>query len=95
MTRSKKMPAISKPLFDEESVVRFAAGDLAQNTTGAGPSIRNPPGAPSGNPSEDRLPVTLLLKREVVRRLEEEASRKGKSLDQIVSKLVAKHLDKH
>ena len=43
----------------------------------------------------DRLSLTLMLKPEVVARLKAEASRKGKTLEQIVEKLVGKHLGKH
>ena len=43
----------------------------------------------------DRLSLTLMLKAEVVARLKAEASRKDKTLEQVVEKLVGKHLDKH
>jgi hypothetical protein len=43
----------------------------------------------------DRVSLTLMLKPEAIRRLQHEASRKGKSIEQIIEKLVGKHLGKH
>jgi hypothetical protein len=43
----------------------------------------------------NRFSLTLMLKPEAVSRLQAEASRKEKTIEQIVEKLVAKHLDKH
>jgi hypothetical protein len=81
MTRSKTKPPIRKPVFDEDSTIRFATGEAEQvDTKKSGP---------------DRLCLTLTMKRELVIRLEEEAVRKEKSVDQIVEKLVGKHLGKH
>jgi len=50
--------------------------------------------SPAGGDS-DRSNLTLMLKTEAVARLKAEASRKEKTLEQIVEKLVAKHLGKH
>ena len=49
---------------------------------------------PAGGDS-DRVSLTLMLKPDVVSRLQAEASRKEKKLEQIVEKLVTKHLGKH
>jgi hypothetical protein len=96
MIRSKITPPIHKPAFDEESALMFAAKETDQ-VPGAG-------GEPVGGLSErkeaknlggDRIPVTLILRPEVIARLKEEAGRKEKSIDQIVEKLVTKHLGKH
>ena len=50
--------------------------------------------SPAGGDS-DRVSLTIMLKPEAVSRLKAEASRKEKTLEQIVEKLVTKHLDKH
>ena len=101
MTRSKSTPPIHKPAFDEESALRFAAqeADPVVGATGrpvggkpAGGSLERQTAQESGT---NRLPVTLMLKSEVIARLKEEAGRKEKTIDQIVEKLVAKHLGKH
>jgi hypothetical protein len=95
------MPPIHKPAFDEESVLMFAAQEADQL---AGAAVRTAGGEPVGGLPErkeakdlgaDRLPVTLMLRSEVIARLKEEAIRKEKSIDQIVEKLVTKHLGKH
>jgi len=43
----------------------------------------------------DRVSLTLVLKAEVISRLKAEASRKEKTINQVVEKLVSKHLGKH
>jgi hypothetical protein len=88
MTRSKKTPSLNKPPFDEESALRFAKME---------------PKAPAGKQGEatgkgtqpERLPITLLLKADTITALQKEAQRKGKAVDQIIDKLVAKQLGKH
>ncbi len=78
MTRAKTKPSLHKPVFDADSILRFAA--LGTPTAGGDP---------------ERTSVTLALKAEVVARLKAEAARKEKTLEQIVEKLVTKHLGKH
>ena len=95
MTRSKTKPPIRKPVFDEEMTIRFAAREAGQVA-----AVPSPGGDPADRHSvkksgPDRLCLTLTLKRDMVIRLEEEAARKEKSVDQIVEKLVGKHLGKH
>jgi len=84
MTRAKSRPPMHKPLFDVEGVLRFAAQE--------GPATVHEE-RPGGDP--DRPGITLSLKPETIARLKAEAIRKEKSLEQIVEKLVTKHLGKH
>lgn len=101
MTRSKSTPPIHKPAFDEESALRFAAhGADPHAGIAARPIGDEPAGGPierqtAKSPGADRLPVTLMLKSGVIACLKEEAGRREKTIDQIVEKLVAKHLGKH
>jgi len=94
MTRSKTKPPIRKPLFDEETTLRFAAGEKVEVEAAAGRDAAvNMTGRKSAEKSQpDRLPLSLMLKPEVITRIAEEATRKGKSVEQIVEKLVVKHL---
>ena len=101
MTRSKTRPPIRKPVFDEEKVLSFAAPNAGPVGTAVEQSAD---GSPAGKPASrkavkedktDRQNLSLMLKREVVIRLEEEAVRKEKTIGQIVDKLVTKHLGKH
>jgi hypothetical protein len=82
MTRTKTKPPMRKPLFDADEVISFAAaGDT---------------GRAAGTAAEaTRSPLTLMLLPEAVARLRAAADRKGKTIDQVVEKLVIKHLDKH
>jgi len=50
--------------------------------------------SPVGGNAE-RVSLPLMLKPEVISRLKAEASRKEKTIEQIVEKLVTKHLGKH
>ena len=84
MSRKSK-PSVHKPLFDEESILRFAALGSEQSTKGAPPGAEHP----------ERHSLSLQLKPDVISLLRAEADRKGKTVDQIVAKLVSKHLGKH
>lgn len=81
----KTRPAIHKPDFDVDGILRFAA--LETPATGAAIT-------PEGK-NKDRASLPLLLKEEVIARLKAEAVRKEKTVSQIVEKLVTKHLGKH
>lgn len=85
MTREKIKPAIHKPDFDVDGILRFA-------------SPGGTPGCPDNLPDgkgPKRTALTLMLKIETVDQLKAEAARKEKTVEQIVEKLVSKHLNKH
>ena len=85
MTRAKTSPAIHKPILDVDGILRFAA----QEASAPDHDLR-----PDSSDTK-RLNLTLMLKPDVIARLKAEAARKEKSADQIVEKLVNKHLNKH
>jgi hypothetical protein len=85
MTRTKTKAPMHKPVFDAEGILRFAG--LEEHPAGHD--------AGSAGADPDRLNLTLQLKPEVISRLKTEAARKEKTIDQIVEKLVTKHLGKH
>jgi hypothetical protein len=95
MTRSKKTPSVHKPPFDEESTLRFAemgpGAPVAGKESGTTP-IREETPTTGKESKPDRHPITLLLKVDTITTLQHEAARKGKAVDQILDKLVAKHL---
>jgi hypothetical protein len=97
MTRSKTRPPIRKPVFDEESILSFAAHNAGPVGADVDQSGGSPPpvGKSVKETKTERQHLSLMLKREVIIRLEEEAARKEKSIGQIVEKLVTKHLGKH
>jgi hypothetical protein len=97
MTRTKSKPPIRKPAFEDEGTLKFASGETAPGDAAHRPPVA---GDPNVNPAaknleQDRLSLHILLKPEVLARLEEEAARKGKPVGRIVEKLVTKHLGKH
>jgi len=97
MSREKSKPPIRKPVFDEEIALRFAALETA--TDERHPAGHRSPGESDQKPGKKgdpvRIRLSLMLKAETISRLEEEAARKEKTMDQVVDKLVAKHLGKH
>jgi hypothetical protein len=101
MTRSKVVPPIHKPAFDDESALRFAVqGAVADSAAARGTAGGRQSAGPTGQkvkkePESDRVSISLMLKSEVIARLKDEAARKEKKIDQIVEKLVIKHLGKH
>lgn len=99
MTRSKKTPSVHKPPFDEENTLRFA--EMApKSPSAAAERVKAACTSKQGetksvkNPETERKSITLLLKAETITALQHEAGRKGKAVDQIIDKLVAKHLDR-
>ena len=88
MTRTKTKPPLRKPLFDADDVLSFAATGKIRPAAAKGAA---------GTTAEvsGRTTLTLMLLPEVVARLRAAADRKGKTIDQVVEKLVTKHLDKH
>jgi hypothetical protein len=84
MAKEKDRPVIRKPVIDEKTVLAFAAGGI--------------PDVAALSPAEEKAPpsadgsVTVRFRPEVAARLAEEAGRKGKSVEQLVEKIVAKHL---
>ena len=101
MTRSKTRPPIRKPVFDEESILSFAAlntvpvGTAVEQSAGRDPVGKSAVRKSAQETKTDRQSLSLMLKREIIIRLEDEAARKEKSIGQIVEKLVTKHIGKH
>jgi hypothetical protein len=96
MTRSKKTPAIHKPPFDEESALKFA--EMAEGKAAPEKEKGNKPRnlkKSSEDTGPERRPCTFMLKSETITLIQQEVVRKGKGADQIIDKLVAKHLGKH
>lgn len=100
MTRSKSKPPMHKPVFDEAVVVSFAAmgadqGAAVGHAAGTDAETTGAKRKAEKKADADRSGLTLMLLPEVVARLRAEADRKGRTIDQVVEKLVHKHLGKH
>jgi hypothetical protein len=84
MAKEKDRPVIRKPVIDEKTVLAFATGgipDVAALSPAEGKAVRSADGA-----------VTVRFRPEVAALLAEEAARKGKPVEQLIEKIVAKHL---
>jgi predicted HicB family RNase H-like nuclease len=87
-----------KPVFDEDAVVRFAALEADHLDAGGHTAVAETCGGgrkTAKKSAATRSELTLMLLPEVVARLRAEAERKGKAVNQVVEKLVNKHLGKH
>jgi len=87
-----------KPIFDENVVVRFAALEADHLDAGGHAAVAEMSGGgrkAAKKSAATRSELTLMLLPEVVARLRAEADRKGKAVNQVVEKLVNKHLGKH
>jgi len=100
MTRTKTKSPVRKPVFDADEVIRFAAtGESRTENVGA---VADAAAEAHGGKRKtgksldaNRIGLSLMLLPEIVARLRAEAERKGKTIDQVVEKLVHKHFGKH
>ena len=97
MTRERKQPAIRKPLIDEETALRFAAASQ--------PETSDPPRATEGNggntgkmrgkeKGEVTVQLTVGLSKETYARITQEASRKKRSVEELLQRHLTKHYGK-
>jgi hypothetical protein len=94
MAKSKTHPAILKPVFDPEAALRFAAeGEPAAKPEASGQE-RNPR-EKAGKSRAGYTEVTVLIREELLPRARAEAARKGRTLDELIEKLITKHVGKH
>ena len=94
MAKSKTHPAILKPVFDPEAALRFAAeGEPAVKPKASGQE-RNPR-EKAENSRAGYTEVTVLIRDELLPRARAEAARKGRTLDELIEKLITKHVGKH
>jgi hypothetical protein len=84
-----------KPLFDADEVLSFAAAGDTGHAAGTEAEANGQKHKTAKKTGEPLTTLTLTLLPEVVARLRATAARKGKTIDQVVEKLVIKHLDKH
>jgi hypothetical protein len=95
MTRERKQPAIRKPLIDEETALRFAAASQPDTA---------PPGTTEGNEGnagkmrgkgkEAAVQLTVSLSKETYARICQEASRKKRSVEELLQRHLTKHYGK-
>lgn len=100
MTRAKSKPPLHKPVFDENEVIRFAATgegptESAGQSFGAGAEMSGKKCKSGKDDAKGRTGLTIILSPEAIERLRSAAEHKGKTIDQVVEKLVTKHLGKH
>jgi hypothetical protein len=95
MTRTKTKPPMRKPLFDADEVISFAAAGEAGPATGTVAEADGRQRKTAKKTGEALTTLTLMVSPEAFARLRAAADRKGKTIDQVVEKLLVKHLDKH
>ena len=95
MTRTKTKPPMRKPLFDAAEVISFAAAGDAGPATGTEAEADGRQRKTAKKTGDTLTTLTLMVSPEAFARLRAAADRKGKTIDQVVEKLLVKHLDKH
>jgi hypothetical protein len=98
MAKSKTQPSIEKPVFDPEAALRFAAEGAPPGKQVVPELDRTASRAPSRSATKARsgyTEVPVLIRDELLPRARAEAARKGKTLDELIEKLISKHLGKH
>jgi len=97
MAKSKARPPIAKPVFDPEAALRFAVegeGTIAVSPTEK-PGAKASAGQTGKDVSDGYVSVKVQIREELLQRARAEASRKGKTLDEYIGKLISKHVGKH
>lgn len=95
MKRTRKGPALVKPAFDEEAILRFAMSDTAETapmeTAAPAPKSGKGKERPTG---EEQVSLTLTVRRELYQALAADAQRKGRGVEEHVVKYLGKHFSK-
>jgi len=84
MKKSRELPPMSKPHFDEEAVLAFASAGSAET--------KKHDIAPDETDGQVQIIVALTPK--LFAALQKEAARKGRSAADMARKILAKHLDR-
>ena len=98
MAKSETQPSIEKPIFDPEAALRFAAEEAPTGKRVVPEQGGTASRVPSRSISKSRsgyTEITVLIRDELLPRARAEAARKGKTLDELIEKLISKHLGKH
>ncbi len=94
MAKSKTNPKVLKPVFDAEAALRFAS----EGEPVADQALSPPRKARPRNAARSRAgytEITVLISDELLPRARAEAARKGRTLDELIEKLLSKHVGKH
>lgn len=81
MSRVRKQSTVAKPLVDEATILHFAAAGESRAA------------AEQSSASADHHAVVVNLKRDILVALEKDAARKGRTVAEQISKILAKHYD--
>lgn len=82
MSRVRKQSIVAKPLVDELTILRFAAAGAAGESGGVAEQSLAP---------ADHQAVVVNLKRDILAALEKDAARKGRTVAEQISKILAKY----
>jgi hypothetical protein len=97
MTRERKQPAIRKPLIDEETALRFATAPQPETSTPSGANAGNggkAGGVTGKGKGEAAVQLTVSLSKEIYARITQEASRKKRSVEELLQRHLTKHYGK-
>jgi hypothetical protein len=95
MTKLRAKPSIAKPVIDTKAAIEFVSAQHKSSNADL-KAERTEPDAPA----KVKIPAGFVrldvpVKEELYGRLEAEARRKGKTVAEMVGKLIQKHVSKH
>jgi hypothetical protein len=90
MSKERKRPTIVKPAIDYATVLQFAAAGESPSVI-PGDDGQQPSQGPVATVHKGQVALTVELKEELHAALQREAARKGRTVEDWVRKILAKH----
>lgn len=91
MSKERKRSTIVKPSIDYATILRFAEAGASTQADPAGNDGRQSSDGPNVPAHKGQIPLTVVLKDDVHAALQREATRKGRTIEELVRKVLTKH----
>lgn len=95
MTKMRAKPCIAKPVIDTKAAIEFVSAQQKSSTGDLEAERKEPNASANTAIPAGFVRLDVQVKEELYGRLEAEARRKGKTVDEMVGKLIQKHISKH
>jgi hypothetical protein len=95
MTRLRAKPSIAKPVIDVRAAIEFVSAQRKSSDDDTMAEARNLTSPVKKEVPAGYVRLDVPVKEELYGRLEAEARRKGKTVAEMVGKLINKHISKH
>jgi len=98
MAKTKTHPSITKPVFDPEAALRFAAegGNTQKEEPAKERKVKaSTVSAVTAAAAAGYANLTMQIREDLLAKARTEAARKGRTLEEYIEKLISKHVGKH